>query len=170
MVCLHTAEIVGISMRESPVSSSPSDWFLPFLKGKSICHPQQVQDCFASAGSKPVASSSSIGTLSFTQAPLAGMGWWVQQPQVAWDPTAASQPGSASGGLGSEARYRDGSFLTGEQVPRLSSAVLGRAVRCFSLYSGGLIRGLQRKEAWAPLKINRQALIKCLLVYNLLAA
>lgn len=58
VVCLHTAEFVSIPT-ERTTSFQLSELLVLTLSKRKSCHPQQIQDCFTSAVSKPVASSSS---------------------------------------------------------------------------------------------------------------
>lgn len=139
--------------------------FYPFQKEKSIYHPQQVQDCFTRAGCKPVASSSSVGTSSFSQ------GWAARSNSPEQPGTHQPHPSLEVLVEGREVRRgtQTGHFSPGNRSqgpPQQFSAEQHGASCC----TGGLMRGSQCEQVWAPLMINRQDLIKCLLVYNLLAA
>lgn len=156
-VCTQRS-LSGASREET---SSLRDLFYPSWKKIYPLFPASTR-LFPCAGSKPVGSSPFVGTLVFSQAPATRVGCRVWQSWRTGDPTATSKPGSASGGLGGEAGYADGSLLTGVQHPGMS-AVLCRAAQ-------GLICGLEVKETWAPLMKSGQGVTESLSVYILLVA
>lgn len=162
MVCLHSEEFVRCFHKGSQHSEG---LIFTHPERKYIHYSLQVQDCFHSAISKPVESSSFVGTLVFSQAPASRVGCLVWQSWEAGNPTGTSKPRSTSGGLGGEAGYADGSFLTKGQHPGMSAVLCRAAQDCL-----GVDTWLAGRGNLDTLVKSRQAVMESLSVYTLLAA